>query len=275
MGREWYPWFPHRFWSSERVALMDDAAVALYKFLLDHQWENGPFSSDERVLKAICTRFKQFDTSWPQVRDCFLLVDGRYQNERMEMERQLEREGAALRAERSKSSWLQRRTNAEQVHSAPSSTNKTNRRTDAPKREPREPKLPPSPDAQAATLVAGTELDNVACIKAMADWLQYKRERGQAYKPMGLKTLLRVALQIGPSQIRAAVDASMASNYAGIFPPKQGGQNGYAQPKSLPRLPAYKPDPTPRNTNPPKLLELLKKQKNGAVEVIDEADCTH
>ena len=53
MSREWYPWFPHRFWTSERVAVMDDAAIALYKFLLDHEWENGPFSSDEREMAKL------------------------------------------------------------------------------------------------------------------------------------------------------------------------------------------------------------------------------
>ena len=149
MSREWYPWFPHRFWTSERVALMDDAAVALYKFLLDHEWENGPFSSDERVLRAICARFKSFDVSWPQVQPCFQKNrQGKCFNARMERERELERQASHARAERSKSTWIKRRdalnpesgASAEHVHSTrrlrakhvQSTQPATDRRTDGP-----------------------------------------------------------------------------------------------------------------------------------------------
>lgn len=56
-------------------------------------------------------------------------------------------------------------------------------------------------------------------------WLDYKREKGQGYKPRGLESLWRAIRAIPPGERRAAIDHSMAANYAGIFPSK-GGSNG-------------------------------------------------
>jgi hypothetical protein len=56
------------------------------------------------------------------------------------------------------------------------------------------------------------------------EWLTYKREKGQTYKPMGLKALWR-RLEAIPAATRGpAIDYSMAQNYSGIF--EQGGKNG-------------------------------------------------
>lgn len=57
------------------------------------------------------------------------------------------------------------------------------------------------------------------------NWLAYKRERGETYKPRGLDALWRALRAIPEAQRKAAVDQSMGNNWAGLFPPK-GGQNG-------------------------------------------------
>lgn len=56
-------------------------------------------------------------------------------------------------------------------------------------------------------------------------WLDYKREKGQGYKAKGLESLWRMIRSIHPGSRKAAIEQSMACNYAGIFPPK-GGSNG-------------------------------------------------
>ena len=56
-------------------------------------------------------------------------------------------------------------------------------------------------------------------------WLDYKREKGQGYKAKGLESLWRMIRSIHPGSRKAAIEQSMACNYAGIFPPK-GAQNG-------------------------------------------------
>ena len=48
-------------------------------------------------------------------------------------------------------------------------------------------------------------------------WLAYKREKGQGYKPAGLKALWTKLLAMSPDHRKEAIENSMASNYAGIF----------------------------------------------------------
>lgn len=63
--------------------------------------------------------------------------------------------------------------------------------------------------------------------EAFDDWLDYKREKRQAYKPKGLKSLItqvqRYAGQFGESETANAIRNSMASNYQGIVFPKEHG----------------------------------------------------
>ena len=53
-------------------------------------------------------------------------------------------------------------------------------------------------------------------------WLGYKKEKGQTYKPTGLKTLLNTLFkwqkEFGDEYVVRAIDRSIANNYAGIFP---------------------------------------------------------
>lgn len=58
------------------------------------------------------------------------------------------------------------------------------------------------------------------CRSDIECWLEYKRERGERYKPKGLAGLIARLESWGPNRVRAAVKASTASNYAGLFEPK-------------------------------------------------------
>lgn len=68
---------------------------------------------------------------------------------------------------------------------------------------------------------------------AVEEWLTYKRERREAYKPMGLKSLLtqisNAASEYGDAAVIAIIRQSMSSNYQGIVFDrlrKGGGSNG-------------------------------------------------
>lgn len=68
--------------------------------------------------------------------------------------------------------------------------------------------------------------------EAFADWLAYKQERRQPYKPVGLKNLItqlvNSAARCGEDAVVEAIRSSMACNYQGIVFPK--GQDGKRQP---------------------------------------------
>lgn len=60
----------------------------------------------------------------------------------------------------------------------------------------------------------------------VVEWLDYKREKKQTYKPTGFKTFCKKLLQLSggdPNKARQIVEHSMASNYSGIFELKNYG----------------------------------------------------
>ena len=70
-------------------------------------------------------------------------------------------------------------------------------------------------------------LDTKEVQDSILTWLQYKKEKGQAYKPTGLKglfTKLGKDYKTGPELV-SAIEGSISKNYAGIFPCKQYEQN--------------------------------------------------
>jgi hypothetical protein len=76
-----------------------------------------------------------------------------------------------------------------------------------------------------------TSLDTEAGRESLARWIAYKRERGQAYKgTTGPQTLLNQFADGSDSEFQAAVNHSVACNYAGCFAPNSGKPPG--KPKS-------------------------------------------
>lgn len=57
--------------------------------------------------------------------------------------------------------------------------------------------------------------------KHVQDWLAYKRERHQTYKPRGLQLLFKKMVALGPG-LPSAVEESIANNYAGLFEARGG-----------------------------------------------------
>jgi hypothetical protein len=58
--------------------------------------------------------------------------------------------------------------------------------------------------------------------EVMEDWLRYKSEKGQRYKPTGFAALLRKLEGLPVERLRAVVEESMSANYSGLFPERQG-----------------------------------------------------
>ena len=63
-------------------------------------------------------------------------------------------------------------------------------------------------------------------------WLQYKKEKGQSYKPTGFKTFYKKLCELSgnnPQVAMAIIEQSMQNNYAGIFPLRNNNNNNYGR----------------------------------------------
>lgn len=70
------------------------------------------------------------------------------------------------------------------------------------------------------------------CQEALEEWLAYKKEKRQPYKPRGLEALKKKLLQMSnssPEYAKVIVEYSMANNYSGLFAPKNNSVNSYEQ----------------------------------------------
>lgn len=60
------------------------------------------------------------------------------------------------------------------------------------------------------------------------EWLAYKKEKGQSYKPIGFKTFYKKLCELSnnnPQIAMAIIEQSMQNNYAGIFPLRNNNNN--------------------------------------------------
>lgn len=73
-------------------------------------------------------------------------------------------------------------------------------------------------------LMLPIHLETPAFRAALGDWINYKRERRESYKPLGLQALIRKLGKLGATRAVAAIEFSMEQNYAGIFEPRGGNQ---------------------------------------------------
>ena len=63
-------------------------------------------------------------------------------------------------------------------------------------------------------------------------WLQYKKEKGQSYKPTGFKTFYKKLCELSgnnPQVAMSIIEQSMQNNYAGIFPLRNNNNNNYGR----------------------------------------------
>ncbi|NLX55655.1 MAG: hypothetical protein GXY58_11120 [Planctomycetaceae bacterium] len=89
------------------------------------------------------------------------------------------------------------------------------------------------------------ELDTPECRMAWAEWVAYKTERGEGYKSaMSGRKVLAAKRGWGAARFVAAIDWSIASNYAGIWEKKKdGATNGKPHNRSADAIRRERYDP--------------------------------
>lgn len=84
-------------------------------------------------------------------------------------------------------------------------------------------------------------LDTETGRAAMAEWLDYKRERRESYKnTRGLTALFGLFKDLTDRDFQQAIQASIASNYAGVFPPRAATQSPMFKTQDRPLTTAQK-----------------------------------
>ena len=73
-----------------------------------------------------------------------------------------------------------------------------------------------------ATIIPDDLKDDEAII---LDWLEYKKQKNQSYKPKGLEALWRAIRAIPKEKRRESVDYCMSNNWSGLFEKKGLGPN--------------------------------------------------
>jgi hypothetical protein len=111
--------------------------------------------------------------------------------------------------------WEKMRSNATSIAQASSKQSPIPSLTspDQTKTKNNNPPLPPPGDWWLAEIpddLRGNEAE-------IRDWMAYKREKGQKYKPTGIKAFWRALRAIPPEKRRESVDWSMANNWSGLF----------------------------------------------------------
>jgi hypothetical protein len=89
-------------------------------------------------------------------------------------------------------------------------------------------KTPPNPPKRGE-LALEIPADLAGNSPEIHDWLAYKRQKGQTYKPRGLEALWGALRLIAPEKRRAAVDYSMANNWSGLFEKRESDRRSNGQ----------------------------------------------
>lgn len=74
-------------------------------------------------------------------------------------------------------------------------------------------------------------MDSIEWRKVVRDWLEYKRELGEGYKPRGFKSLLEQLEGWGLAKSNVSVHRSMAANWKGLFEPKDMASHARGSPE--------------------------------------------
>lgn len=202
----YFPFYVADFACDGKVEGMSTQAVGAYILLLCKAWQETPPGSipDDDSVLAKWSRLSpdQWSECRPSVVAAFRRhTDGRFYQKRMVDEYRKLCRIKRLRSDAANVRWSQQST---------SNASALQRVSDSESRKPE----------------GGVEeTDPPWLAEVLGSWVGYKSERGQRYKPKGMAAVKSEMLEHGEAWSRAAVQHSMACNYAGLFPPK-GSTNG-------------------------------------------------
>ena len=219
---------------------MSQEDVGAYIRLLCYQWNRGSIPVEPEKQQRLAGGSVSVDV----LAKFRLQPDGRLVNERLERERQRNDRFREFQAEKGRKSAEARKNQPKPNHGS-TAVQPDTQPNGQPDTQPKSnlPSPSPSPDkdkAQSAPplsliledqahpfhlafgIVLPENLQTLPCLEAVRTWLQYKKERRKAYKPIGLSaTLTKWSREFTSATLPAAIEHSIASGWEGVFPPNQ------------------------------------------------------
>lgn len=183
-----------------------------YIELLILQFNTGKFTEAQaKQVLSIC-----FDVAWPMLKQKFVSDGGMYWNERLKVE--IEKRKTFTESRRI--NGLGKKTTDKHMlkHMENENENKN-----------------VSYLSIYNTIKSSNEIEIPKGFEPLIiEWLKYKSEKGQSYKPTGLKSFIKTYISESGQNLTVAKEMlqnSMSKNYAGLFPIKK--QNGQQQPEPI------------------------------------------
>lgn len=191
-----------------------------YIALLCLQWSKG--SLTENDFQRVCIGMPPHSQRICQ--DKFQIdADGNYRNKRLEAEREKQDQYRKKQTDNANKRWVGNAT----AYATALPTDMPNVCSPSPSPSPnkKDTKAPPSPWDVGFGVELPESFRTENCLQAVKLWLQHKSERRQAYKKTGLsKALTQWSNEFSAAEFPSIVDHAIASNWAGIFRPKQSQQ---------------------------------------------------
>ena len=216
---------------------MSAEEVGGYIRLLCHQWSKGGIPSDEERSARIAGLMGSPSIRYVLAK--FTLCDGdTLKNARLEQIRQEQAEYKLQQSSAGKNGAQKRWDKVKNNGNPNSEPIATPMATPMANGCPEDSSPSPSPTPNKKDTAAskspwdvgfGVELPNSFqtenCLQAVKLWLQHKAERKEGYKKTGLsQALAKWSKEFSAAEFPRVVEHSIASNWAGIFPPKQNQQ---------------------------------------------------
>jgi len=238
MGNPWFPFYMGEYLrDTQHLSTLEHGAYL--KLIIHYYATQEPIPNDDELLRQITCLTKH---NWKKIS---LKIKNLFEiNEKSLVQKRIEQELAktkniseirriaALKSHRSRSEAEKDSSistaNAKllQVQSQPQSQ---------PQKKEKSTPLPPKGGIFSVGLPASHDTPEVR--SAFMDWLGYKQEKNQKYKPRGLKALVtQKCNDYSPETLVAAIRSSMSNNYTGIFPAKTVTDNGQPLSKSKQRM---------------------------------------
>lgn len=193
-----------------------------YIALLCLQWSKG--SLTENDFQRVCIGMPPHSQRICQ--DKFQIdADGNYRNKRLEAEREKQDQYRKKQTDNAKKRWVGNATAYATAYATALPADMPNVCSPSPSPNKKDTKAPSSPWDVGFGVELPESFRTENCLQAVRLWLQHKSERRQAYKKTGLsKALAQWSNEFSAAEFPSIVDHAIASNWAGIFRPKQSQQ---------------------------------------------------